>query len=690
MLERLLNPKSIAVIGVSLDPEKVGHQIFVNLISFPREVYPVNPKHNRILGKKCYENLLSIPFTVDLVVIATPAAFVASIVDQCVDKKVQAVIIISAGFAETSSQGKALQTQVADKLKRHDILLLGPNTLGVINPRIKLNASFAPKAIQDGNIALISQSGATLTAIFSEFESRGVGCSFAVSLGNKAGITETEVMEYANSDPQTKVIALYLESLSDARKFMTLSKQISLKKPVVLLKGGTTSAGRQASLSHTAALATDTILLKEASTQMGFVMVDTIEQFIETIFFVDCALGSLKKLPQNLMILTNAGGPAVNATDVADKAGIKLASWSKASAHKFARELPRVRPDNPTDLLGDASADDIRLSLEFAEEDAGVESLLLILTPQAVTDIPAITKMLIESYGQKKHSTRGKPLIVALMGGENLHPSVVALRKAGITATEYANEGVEIYAWITQIERAKKVDRSSELMHQLEKALAAAEPTEILGRRASPLVTGELEETYILLENYGFTLPRCAIVSSLAQAENIGKLSPQKVFPLIAKTANLRLKHKAVVGGVIKNIQTMEGVLDAYRGLQRFGPRVLFQEVITDAAEIILGARRDPEFGPFVAVGMGGSLTNVLADRAYVFLPASGREIRNTFARTKAYQALDSAGRSMVTIAMERLARIMNEHKEIEELEINPLMITEDKILVADVKVSLI
>ncbi len=682
MLAPLLNPSSIAVVGVSLDPDKVGHQIFVNLTSFPGAVYPVNPKHKKILGKTCYENLLSIPGEVELAIIVTPAPTVEAIIDQCIDKKVKAVIIISSGFAESGQSGKLLQDRIETKLAEHHILLLGPNTLGVINPRAKLNASFAPRLIRPGNIALISQSGATLTAIFSEFESRKVGCSFALSLGNKAGFSEIEALSHAARDPNTKVIALYLESLTDARAFMSLAKKISLKKPIILLKGGVSEAGRQASLSHTAALATNAVLLKEASFQIGYTLVDTIEQFFESIFFVDAVLSRAAKLPENLMILTNAGGPAVNACDLADAAHLTFATWSKESRQKFARELPRVNPSNPTDLLGDASVSDIRLALEFIEEDPKIDSSLLIITPQAVTDIPGITEMLL-NFSYKK------TLVVSLMGGEGQHAFVVSLREAGIPTTEYANEGIELYATLSHINRAATVDRSQVLMKQLEAVIGESEPKKIVERRRVPLRAGELEETYILLENYGFVLPRCAIVSSLTEVEKIGALDPNRVFPLIAKTANLKLKHKAVVGGVVKNISSLAEARTAYQKLSKFGSRVLFQEVITDATELILGGKRDPSFGPFLAVGLGGSLTNILADRAYVFLPASGREIRWCFARTKASQSLTNTQRGFVTIAMEKLARIFREHQEIIELEINPLMITKDQILVADVKVAL-
>lgn len=682
MLTSLLSPRSVAVVGVSLDPDKVGHQVFVNLLSFKGDLFAVNPKHTKILGKPCFPSVSALPSNVDLVVIVTPHFTVEGIIDECITKDVKAVIIITAGFAENGKSGREIQDRIATKLKEHNILLLGPNTLGAIHPKAKLNASFAPALIADGHIALISQSGAMLTTIFAEFESRGVGCSFALSLGNKAGISEIEALEYALHDPSTHCIALYLESLLDARSFMTACKKVSKTKPIIFLKGGTTDAGQQASLSHTAALATNSVLLKEASYQMGYVLVETIEQFFETTFFVDKLMTSKKEFPENIMILTNAGGPGVNAIDLASKWGLIDATWSKESIATFAREMPRVTPHNPTDLIGDANVEETRLGLEIAMEDDNIQSVLLIITPQAVTDIPGITQMLIKLK-------KTKPLVVALMGGEKEHPYVVKLREADISAVEYANEGIEMFAWVNQIRHAQFIDRSDALMKQLESVLVGSEPAKIVERRRFSLHEGSLEETYIMLENYGFSLPRCAIATSPADVDAMKELDPERVFPLIAKTANLHLKHKAVVGGVIKDVNTVEEAHKAYTHLKKFGERVLFQEVITDAAEIIVGGKRDSAFGTFVAVGMGGSLTNILADRSYIFLPASQREIRAALHRTKMFESLNNDQRSLCLLALERFARIFNEHPEIAELEINPLMITKDTAYVADVKVTL-
>ncbi|MEP7167151.1 MAG: acetate--CoA ligase family protein [Candidatus Woesebacteria bacterium] len=682
MLDSLLHPKSIAIVGVSLEPQKVGHQVFANLLSFPGKIYPINPKHKKISGHVCYPDVLSIPEHIDLVIIATPVPTVEDVVHQCVDKKVKAIIIITAGFAENGKAGKKLQDRIATTLKNNGIALLGPNTLGAINPYEDLNASFAPAHIDKGSIALISQSGAMLTTIFSQFASRKIGCSFALSLGNGAGITVNDALSYAMKDPKTKVIALYLESLPDLQHFFYLTKEISQTKPIFLLKGGVTDQGQHASLSHTAALATDSTLLREAQHQFGYTMVDTIEQFIETTFFAD----KLKELPLSLMILTNAGGPGVNSIDLASNAGIRLASWTPATIQRFAASLPRVIPHNPTDLLGDASVADIETALAFANEDPLIDSILLIITPQAVTDIPGMVKMLIE-----KQKNNRKPLVVALMTGEEYRRELVKLRTAGITAVEYANEGVEIYAYLSHARASAHTDRSATLMKTLAHNLTVnpSLPKGLETRRSFPLTENELSQVYLLLEAYGCTLPRAAIVSNRKQLDDLDALDPARVYPLIAKTANLTLKHKAILGAVIKDIQNKDQAVQAFEKLQKFGNQVVFQEVIEDAIEVIIGVRRDLIYGPFIAIGTGGSLTNIIADRAYIFLPASGREIRTAFKRTKLFTLLTSAQREEVLTVLEQCQSLFEEHSEIFELEINPLMVTKEKSYVADIKVQM-
>lgn len=680
MLDALFTPSSIAVVGVSSKPTKVGHQIFANLQSFEGQVYPVNPKHKQILGKPCYPSLLSIPHPVDVVVIATPTSTVGGIVQECIDKKVRAVIVVTAGFAESSKEGKRLQERIASLLWHNHIALVGPNTLGIINTHIHLNASFAGAHIERGNIALISQSGALLTTIFSSLTTLGIGCSFAISLGNEAGVTAIDALDYAASDPHTHVIGLYVESLTNGKAFFAACKKVSAKKPILILKGGMSKKGQKASLSHTAALATDATLLLEGQHQFGYTCTHTIEQFVETLFFLDHL--NEKPLPENLMILTNAGGPGVTATDLASSSGIPLASWSPSSVSRWARELPRIRPGNPTDLLGDATTATIDTALTFMEDDTAVDSCLLIVTPQAVTDIPSITQLLSR---KKIH----KPLIVAMMGGVDVDPYRAKLKQKGLTVVAYPDDAIDIFSCIARARKAQRVDRSAKLMEELEHSLGKTQS--LPHTRASfPLQSDRIEEVLLMLEAYGFALPASAIVSSKQQLDELDTLNPERVYPLIAKTTNVRLKHKAAVGAVVKDIRSKQEAQVAFEHLRKFGDRIILQEVITDAIEVIVGCKRDPTFGEFIAVGSGGTMTNILADRAYIFLPASQREVRAALRRTKLYPLLSAEQRSLVLLSIERFIRLFTQHPEIEELEINPLMITSHTAYVADVKVELL
>ncbi len=326
---------------------------------------------------------------------------------------------------------------------------------------------------------------------------------------------------------------------------------------------------------------------------------------------------------------------------------------------------------------------DISTALLFAAEDPLIDGVLLIITPQAVTDIPGI----VAALGKLKFL---KPLVVALMGGESLHQHFKKLRAQKITTVEYANEGVEIFAAAHHARLALHVDRSPALMSRIDASRnVMSTPTVRTTRSQVPLSSNNLEEVLLLLEKYGLTLPRCAIVASQTQLDELDTLDPERVYPLIAKTTNLKLKHKAIVGAVIKNIMSKTDAVAAFTALQRFGERMILQEVIEGATEVIIGMKRDTQFGSFLVVGAGGSLTNIIADRSYIFIPGSPRELSATFKRTKIFQLLSPEQRSVVLLTLERILLLTEEHPEIAELEINPLMVTAHTAYVADIKVDL-
>lgn len=675
-LRSFFSASSIAVIGASNNRVKVGHQILRNLLREnmnhhePKKLFPVNPSSSSILGLPAFPSITAITTPVELVIIVTPMPTVKSLVDEITERntrfsvrdRVKSVIIISAGFAETSEAGGQLQTEISLKLQAAGIHLLGPNTLGIIHPSSHLNASFAQSDIPEGNLGIISQSGAMLTAIFHALKDRQAGVSFAISLGNKAGVNENDCLEYALHDHQTRAVIMYLESFSDLPQFFELCSQLRLQKPVLLLKGGTSSRGQTASASHTAALATNQVLLEAASQQMGFTLVKTIEELMNVSFF----LAQHRQLPENVMVITNAGGPAVTTIDALSAAQVPLASWSKASHAEFDDLLPGFKPSNPLDLLGDASPERFRAAIQIARTDAQVDSMLVIVTPQAVTDLEGTVQTLIDQRGRK-------PLFVALMGGDHLEKLRHKLRENQIVCSAFPNDLVESLHVLHQLSRQK---------YGNETFMGSA----IHAKSVSQLKPPNLREAFQLLASHGFQLPKYSIINQADFAR-----WPQLTYPLFAKTANLSLLHKKELGAVYGVVNTPEEARLAYQTLQKFGNDVLFQEVIIAQHELLLGIENDPQFGLYLSIGLGGSYTNILADRVYIFLPATKKKLISLWQMTKAYQALknDRAICDLVVDQMVNLQKLIMKNPWIRSVEINPLAIGNGQVLAADVKLGI-
>lgn len=664
-LASFFTAKCVAVIGASREPAKVGNQIFRNLlINEKLQVIPVNPKARSILNHPCVASITHIEQHVDLAVIVVPAPYVPQVIDECIEKKVKGIVLITAGFAETSKGGAKLQQEITTKLEDAGIALLGPNTLGFVYPSKGLNASFASQQIEPGSLALISQSGAMLTALFDEMESRKVGCSFAVSLGNKGGITENECLEYALNDPHTKTIGLYLESFANLPEFFALTSKISKRKPVIVLKGGRSKQGHSASVSHTAALATNYELLKTAQTQMGFVLVDTIEEFSQTLFFVE----QQKALPENVMIMTNAGGPGVNTTDLVAQHQVNLAKWSSYSVDHITQHFPNLKPSNPFDLLGDARTDRFQLAVDQAQRDQNIDAIVVIITQQAVTDMSSIVEMLIHHKGKK-------PILVSLIGGTRLEKLRQKLRAHNILCTNYPNTLINILSLVHKVSAAQyspTIFRQFPANHQ-------------------PPTTNRLsiDHAFTLLSDYGFQVPRYAIAHSPQDIKHF-------VYPLYAKTANLTIKHKKRVGAVAGMVGNDQEAKKAYKTLAKFGNTVLYQELVHNNGELLLGAHRDDQFGWYVAFGLGGSQTDLVQDRAYVFLPATVEHIEAKFKTTKAYQLIKSleeqngekgSVRQFIQ-CVKNLQQLIKDHPHLKEIEINPLMVNPHGFWAADIKIA--
>lgn len=701
-LELFFSARSVAVVGASTHREKVGYQVLnnlhtgirrasVNSKSATRKLYPVNPTATSILGYKCYPTMTAITDRVDLVIIVTPVGTVLGIIDEILAHnaalkpadRVKSVIIISAGFAETDDEGKLLQQRILMKLSLSGIRLLGPNTLGIIHTANGLNASFAQSNIPQGNLAVISQSGAMLTALFNSLVSRQAGISFAVSLGNKADISENDCLQYALKDNNTSAVIMYIESFSHLPRFFELVSRVRRIKPVIVLKGGTSSRGQAASSSHTAALATNQSLLYAASLQFGFTLVNNMEELMNVSFF----LAHHRTLPNNTMIITNAGGPAVNTIDELQHAGVPLAKWSSRAQEDLANLLPNIKPNNPLDLLGDADAERFKRAITIAQRDPDIESILVITTPQAVTDMHGITDQLIGAKGKK-------PIFVAMMGGDQLESYRSKLRESYVLCSKYANNIVEMLQVFTRINKGTFLPSNYTLSESLT-------PSTSLNRVTVPqlhrhlahqqgiseqfLVQPSMSETFSLLEKAGFKLPKHWLV----RQENLTLLR-ELSYPLFVKTANLSIIHKKKMGAVYGVAHDAKEARLAFDQLVKFGNEVLYQEVLPIEDELLLGIENDPQFGVYLTVGLGGSYTNLLADRAYCFLPAPISILEKTWKQTKASQLFKQNPdvTKQILVEISRLQQFVMQHPWIKSVEINPLAVSRGQLWVADIKLQ--
>jgi len=662
-ISALFQCRSIAVIGASRDQKKIGHHILKSLQKNSNlELFPINPHASTLLGLRTFASLKELPHPVDVAIIAVPFAAVESIVDECIQTHVKAVIIITSGFAENGKDGKEVQDRITQKLSQANILLLGPNTMGYIAPFDNIYASFGADDVTPGPIAVISQSGAMLSALFQAYASAKTGVSFAVSLGNRAGIDELSLLEHAAKDHHTRVIVLYMESFRNIPVLLSLASRIVKSKPIFLLKGGTTERGISAAVSHTAALATSQALLRDAAQQAGIVIVETFEQLVRA------SIASAKSafLPEHLMVVTNAGGPSVVLVDEAVQAEVPLASLSAKTASMLAEQFPTLRPTNPLDLLGDATPEMFDLALNILSHDLTIDALACIVTQQSITDMDGITKVLMKP--------RGKRLVIAcLTGGDQLEPYREKLRHAGVVVTEYPNEVVETMKALVQAQR----NMEKTLPYAVLSLSSSAQPTKTT--HTYPETFSDLQT---VLESYGLRFPKQVLISDEKDFSELETLS----FPLVAKTTDLALKHKAKLGAVIADIHDLGYARVAYNHLKQWNAPVVFQETITNAHEALVGMIRDPQFGWYCAVGLGGSLSDTLADRKYVFLPAQKTVIAYTLSQTKLASLLTKEQTHALVETINTLQHCALETNKLTELEINPLFITENNTIVADMK----
>jgi acetyltransferase len=697
-LDDIFQPKAVAVIGASERAGSVGRQVLWNLLSTPfgGTVYPINQRRDNILGIRAYKDLASVPEPISLVVITTPAASVVSLIEEAVANQVPAGIIISAGFKEAGEEGKAYERQIS-KIIAGKMRIVGPNCLGVMNPVTGLNATFANNIARPGNIAFISQSGALCCAVLDWSLGEMVGFSGFVSVGSMLDVDWGDLITYYGKDPRTHSIVCYMETVGNASSFLSAAREVSLVKPIIVIKPGRTSAAAKAAASHTGSLTGSDEVLEAAFRRCGVLRVES----ISGIFYMSEVLGKQPR-PRGprLCIVTNAGGPGVLATDALSSDGGELAELSAETMKAFDEILPAAwSHNNPVDILGDAEPERYSKALEIAAKDPGIDGMMVIMTPQGMTDPTRIAENL-----KPLSQSLGKPVLASWMGGPMVHAGEEVLNRAGIPTFLFPDAAARafVYMWKYSYNLRGLYETPSLPTGQAHEAdrNAAARIVDTVRQSGRTILTEY--ESKKLLEAYDIPTVRTEIARSVDQAV---ELAGQIGYPVVLKLYSETITHKTDVGGVQLNLRDAGAVRTAYHtiaaavgekaGREHFLGVTVQPMAKLDGYEVIIGSSIDPQFGPVLLFGSGGQLVEVYKDRSLALPPLNRTLARRMMEGTKIYRALKGVrGRPPVDMnALESLlvdfSQLVVEQPRIKEIDINPLLASPERLLALDARVVL-
>ena len=699
-LEKIFNPQSVAIIGANKKRGTVPFDILHGILSadFNGVIYPVSPGKKHIAGIKAYKYVVDIEDPVDLGIIVFPSTVAHMALRQCGEKGIKSVIIISAGFREVGGKGTDREKQLLEIAHQYDISFIGPNCLGMINtdPQVRLNASFARQMPTAGSIGFLSQSGALCTAVLDYAQAKRIGFSKFVSFGNKADISEVDLMYYLMHDEKTKVILLYLEEVSDGRALMKAAKEIIAQsgKPILIIKSGRTEEGASAAASHTGSLAASDEICDAAFTQAGIIRCDHIEEM----FHIATAFAYAPLPASNrAAIITNAGGPGVLVTDTAIREGLELAQFSEETTAALKKGLPNTANiNNPIDVIGDATADRYEVAMEAVFQDPNVDGVFVILTPQSMTDIDTIAKKVVE-LTQKYE----KPVYTSFMGQADVASGIEILQRSHIPHYSLPESMSKAFAVTHRFGELlqKQTDTIPELTG-IDHLRAGEIIQQALAERKSYLQEYEATE---LLQTYGLPVTKGMLSSTLNEA---AQMACEVGFPAVMKIQSPDIMHKVDVGGVQLNIRSEEDARQAYNSIlsnveaRQPGAKVRGVYVtrqIPQGLEVILGVKRDPSFGPVIMFGLGGIYVEIFKDVSFRVAPVSKDEALAMIKQAKAYPLLTGARGSVtrdieaIVEAILRLSRLALDHPQITELDINPLIVQEvgKGCFTADVKIIL-
>lgn len=697
-LNNIFNPQRIALIGVTTNPNSVSGKVLINLVSggFKGVVYPVNPDHEAVMGIPCYPGVKSLPKVPDLGIICTPAEKVPGVVKECGEFGIRGLIIISAGFKEIGEEGKRLESEIKAEIKRWDgMRVIGPNCLGIIVPGLKLNASFAADMPKPGNIAFISQSGALCTSVLDWAIEGKIGFSQFVSIGNSIDVEFGDLIDYFGEDENTHCIILYIESIQNPRKFMTAARAFARKKPIIVYKAGRFPESAQVAASHTGAMASEDAVYDAAFQRVGLARVYEIGD----IFSVAELIGR-NRFPKGpkLGIITNAGGPGVMATDALIAANGVLANLSPETMQRLNDNLPPFwSHGNPVDVLGDARAKRIAKATQIVLEDTAVDAVLVILTPQAMTNPDATAREISALV-----STTKKPILAAWLGGQSMHAADDILIENGIPS--YRTPEQAIRAFMTMVAYSRNLDTLYETPKDIpveftvdRRRLREEFKQTISGKE--PILSEDISKS--ILESYGISTTRPVFAAGANEAvETADRIG----YPVVLKIQSPDITHKSDVGGVQLNLGTEKQVYAAYERIMDAArsrcPEARIEGVTVqkmastrDGVELILGIKKDSVFGTVLMVGMGGITAELFADKALGFPPLNERLARHMLESLKIYPLLrgyrGSPAKNIPKLiqVLIRLSYLAADYPEIAELDINPLLVTPDDIFALDARI---
>ncbi|MES3630203.1 MAG: acetate--CoA ligase family protein, partial [Longimonas sp.] len=653
-LDAIFSPTNVAVIGASEKAGSVGRTLLWNLISNPfgGTVFPINPKRDSVLGIRAYDSIDDVPEAVDLAVIATPAHTVPSIVKECGEAGVPGAIIISAGFREVSDEGAALEQEIATHAANYNMRIVGPNCLGIMRPKTGLNATFAGAMANEGNVAFVSQSGALLTSILDWSFSENVGFSAFVSIGSMLDVDWGDIIYYLGDDSATESIVLYMESIGNARSFISAARDVAQSKPIIVIKAGRTGAAAEAAASHTGTLAGSDAVLDAAFRRTGVLRVDDINDLF---YMAEVLAKQPRPDGPNLSIVTNAGGPGVLATDALINGGGQLTELSEETTDALNERLPAAwSGSNPIDILGDASPQRYADALEIAADDENSDGLLVVLTPQAMTE-PSKTAELLRPYARGNK----KPILASWMGGDAVRRGVNILNQAGLPTFAYPDTAARVFnnMWrysynLRALYETPRLPADGADGPDREAAASLVEKA----HQSSGTIMTEYDSKK-LLEAYNIPTVDTRIAedeaSAVEAAESIG-------YPVVVKLHSTTITHKTDVGGVKLNLHSAEAVRNAFQQIKDGVPAdgfdgVTVQEMVdTDGYELIIGSSVDAQLGPVLLFGTGGSLVEVFEDRALGLPPLNTTLARRMMEQTRIYEALQGV-RGRESVDMEGL-----------------------------------